>query len=372
MTPTRAILCGGLILIAAVAVRTSAADTIRLRSGERIADRTVIFFDEDGLRLDPRPDAKLSGLRWDEVESADIEAGKQAAFDQLLEDLGDPLFRIRWRLQVGDGDGLREPAEQVYARYRGRRSPAALLVATAAMWGRLAAGEREAAVEPLLQIVEILRSGKASTEDLPGERRLNVDAERALSGDLLPVWFDAEAAKRALPELLPTIRDMAQPRPEGVRLYYGTLAAAAGDAATAKQMLGDEQPADPLVAQLRTSAMAVLSTESESRRVAQTHLDSLRKDGELLPTAAPLALYALGISRTGSDDAALLRDGALDLLEVAAVYPTGDRELAAAALYQAAGALDKLKDSAGAARVRRELKQRFRRSSHAAKAPAGN
>ena len=152
------------------------ADVARLRRHHppplRPADcrLPVTAVDEDGLQLsDPLPGGGQV-VRLDEVDSATIGAEQQPALDKLLAELGDPLFRLRWRLSVGDVDGLDEPAAAVYPRYRGRRSITALLVATATMRGRIHAGQRESAVDPLLQIVEILRSGTAKPGDLPGER----------------------------------------------------------------------------------------------------------------------------------------------------------------------------------------------------------
>ena len=49
----------------------------------------------------------------------------------------------------------------------------------------------------------------------------------------------------------------------------------------------------------------------------------------------------------------------LDLLTLPAHYSSQQPELAAAGLYHAASALDKLKDAAGAAAVRRELGSRY-------------
>lgn len=349
---------------------TAAADTINLRSGERIDDCTVTAVDEDGLHLsEPRPGGAKT-IRLDEVESAKIAADKQAALDQLLRELGDPLFRIRWRLTVGDVGGLAEPAEAVYPRYRGRRSPTALLVAVATMRGRIHERKRELAAEPMLQIVEILRSGAASPADLPGEARLTVDPTRGVSGELLPIWFDAEAAQAALPEMLATIRAMRSPRPEGVRIYYGSLAAQAGDEATAKQMLDDLRPSDPLVEQLLQAVQAhrEISRRPDSRQVdgtAVATLTALADENKIHPTAAPLALYVVGLARAASTDSTTASDGVLDLLKLPALYARADRELAAAALYQAAQTLSKLKDEASATAVRRELTTRFGNSLHA-------
>ncbi|MCE9525177.1 MAG: hypothetical protein K8R36_03880, partial [Planctomycetales bacterium] len=77
------------------------------------------------------------------------------------------------------------------------------------------------------------------------------------------------------------------------------------------------------------------------------------------PANRLLALYWLGTWRSTGDEAAQ-RDAALDFLTVAALAEDRDKELAAAGLYHALQILDKLKDTAAATAVRRELLGRYR------------
>src|SRR5205807_7500840 len=113
----------------------------------------------------------------------------------------------------------------------------AYLVCQATMWSRVASGRREAAVEPYLRCYELLRSRIASSGSLPGTRRLKTDSATAISPELAPVWFEREAAKAALQPVQQAIRDLAQPRPVGAYVYYGTLAVAAGETPEVERML---------------------------------------------------------------------------------------------------------------------------------------
>ena len=176
-------------LLVATAPRADAADRIILRNLEILSDRTVTAFDADGVRLD---DGKQLG--WDEIEQAEVSAAQQAEFDRLLAELGGPLYRIRQRLSVGDYRGLLSPAEAVYPRYADRDSPTAYMVIQSLMWGRLAAGRREDSLEPYLRCCEYQRKPGRTQVSLPGQRRLEFDPETGLSSDLVPIWFDAEAA----------------------------------------------------------------------------------------------------------------------------------------------------------------------------------
>ena len=150
--------------------------------------------------------------------------------------MGEPLYRIRQRLSVGDYRGALPHAEAVYRQYADRESPTAYMVMQSPMWGRLAACRREDSLEPYLRCVEYpqRRNGPVS---LPGERRLAHDPKTGLSTELLPVWFDERAAQAVLPTVFQAIGRMQRPRPEGSNIYYATLALAAGQPEQADRAL---------------------------------------------------------------------------------------------------------------------------------------
>ena len=198
-----------------------AAGRIILRNTKIYRNPVIVKMDQDGVALQGG-----TTLTWDVIESGKLDA-KQAEFDGFLKDLGNNLFRIRQRMEVGDYKGLLMHAEKVYARYRGRSSDTALMVCHALMWSRLSHGQREMAVEPYLQAFELVRTSKRKGP--PGRRALRVDMKTGISEEILPVWFDAAAAKKSLPAVVKTIAKMKKPVPEGIRIYYGTLALAAGD-----------------------------------------------------------------------------------------------------------------------------------------------
>jgi hypothetical protein len=225
------------------------------------------------------------------------------------------------------------------------------------MWSRLAASQREAAVEPYLRCYELLRSRAATRDKLPGSRRLKTDAVTAISSELLPVWFDADAAKNALPTVEQAIRSLPPPRAEGVYIYYASLAIAAGQPAEADRVLPlitsqeHDLPAwrDVVLAQRETVALSPGEATERLRRA----LDELPTD------CRAAALYAIGQANLLSPDLETQRDGLLALLTLPAAYSREQPELAAAGLYRAAEALVKLKDDTGAAAVRRELAHHY-------------
>ncbi len=86
----------------------------------------------------------------------------------------------------------------------------------------------------------------------------------------------------------------------------------------------------------------------------------LRSQRDALPALCrPTSLLVLGLADVQSSQEDVCRDGLLSLLTLPAIYGNEQPELAAAGLYHAAAALDKLKDARGAAAVRRELARSY-------------
>lgn len=328
------------------------ADRIVLRNLKTITDRTVISFDEDGLKLDDG-----SSLTWDEIEKATIAPDKQPAFDILLHEIGSHLYRIRQRLTTGDYEGLLPHAEAVYQRFVKRNSDTAYMVMQAVMWGRLAAGRREAALEPYLRCFELLRSRGGAKVALPGERRLRFDTRTGLTPDLVPVWFDGQAARVALPEVFSRIAEMPRPRPAGVYVYYATLALAAGDDASAAKVLDAIQSEDAVVVELRTIIDAQREILAKDPGVAVAKLAVM--SDSVSPSNRALARYWLGRGQLGSPVAEERHGGMLQLLRIPALQGRENPELAAAALFHAMEVLSAEGDLRGSVAVRRELLERY-------------
>jgi len=345
-----------------------AADRLILRNLDILTRQTIISFDEDGLVLDvPRPGGG-ERVTWDEVERGKV-AVDQPRFDKLLNELGQPLFRIRQRLKIGDLEALAEPAEAMFPRFAERQSQTAYLVCQATMWSRLAAGRREAAVLPYVRCFELLRSHAATSASLPGSRRLQADPATGLSAELIPVWFDAAAAKAVLPELQAAIRNMAAPRPEGMSVYYASLALAGGEAAEADRVIRTLQSnqLELLVWREVLAAQQEMAASSPGAGI-----EKLRSKLDALPgSCRSAALYWVGLADSQQADADRCKGGILRLLTLPAEYGDEQPELAAAGLYHAASALAKLKDDRGAAAVRGELAGRYGATQHARKLRAG-
>jgi hypothetical protein len=268
------------------------ADRIVLRNLDVIHDRTVVEFDEDGVRLD---NGRI--LSWDQIETGRVEEARQADFDRLLRELGTDLYRIRQRLTVGDYRGLLPHAEALQDRFLGRSGDTAYMVFQSLMWARLEAGRREQAAVAYLHCLEYLTSAGAKPQhELPGKRRLQFDPQTGLTPELVPVWFDAEAARDSLSELTDTIARMRPSRLPAARIYHATLALAAGDLSVAEQALAELDGHDAwralLRAQLQLAAGNPSQAEQTLAQVAET----------VTPELKPIMLYWLGTARLAQAD----------------------------------------------------------------------
>jgi hypothetical protein len=351
-------ICGCCVTLALFALvnESSGADRIVLRNLEILTDRTVKAFDEDGIQLD---DGRL--LTWDVIEKAKV-ASRQAEFDQMLNELGTHLYRIRQRLKVGDYRGLVTHANALFARYAGRQSDTAYMVCQALMWGRIAAGQREAALEPYLRCFAWHRRCQAEGRPvpLPGERRLQLDLEQGLTSELPPVWFDGAAAKKALPGVTAAIAALDSPRPPGIYTYLASLALAADQPDVAAQAVKNLQGMQTMQAILAAQAEVMKSQSGSGVQLLRERISEL--DAEM----QPLALYWLGRARLVDSDRRVRDEGLLDLLKIVAVFGEDQPELAAAGLYEAMQVLARDGDSKGSIAVRRELLDRYGQTWHAA------
>ncbi|MHB8861327.1 MAG: hypothetical protein ACYC6N_02905 [Pirellulaceae bacterium] len=346
----------GLVLSSFSLVSPARADRIVLRNLDVLDPKSVTGLDEDGVQLD---DGSL--ITWDRIERGRVSEAQQTRFDQLLGELGADLYRIRQRLSVGDFRGVLPHAEALEARYVGRCSETAYMVFQALMWSRLAAGRREAALAPYLRCVACLQAASQAGKpyELPGARRLQVDLASGLTAELSPVWFDAEAARLALPDVASAISDMEPP--PAVRIYYATLALAAGAPDQAEQALAGLEGFAALRAIVDAQMQLVRGAPEQAAQHLAAQLPEISRD------LRPVALYWLGKAQVAQSDEATRRAGLLCLLELPAVFGQQEPELASAGLYEALQTLAALGDTKGSIALRRELLDRYAPTWHAQK-----
>ncbi len=337
----------------------SYAERIILRN-LRSVEKSVVAFDADGVRFDD-----ASELGWDEIKAGNVKPADQRQFDQYLQMLGEDLYRVRVRLLNEDYKDLGASAEKLYPVYVNRQSKTAYMVFQAVMWARLAEGQRASAVAPYLRCYAYLRDNKKLSESIPGNRQLKFDPVTAMTPEILPIWFDKANATTALTELSETIRTLSKPVPPGARIYYGTMAIAAGQIETGERVLASlGQPSGSL-----GQWMMVAGAYSESERGGdnQTIMSLHANLSSMSPTIQPLASYLIGCDqlRRGSDKQ---DEGILTLLSVVAVHGENYPELAAASIAAAIDSAQTRNDSNSrhmASVLRKELLRTFPTSHHA-------
>ncbi len=346
--------------VSAAPVSNAPADRIVLRNLDVIDTRTVTSLDEDGVLLDDG-----TRISWDRIERGRVATEQQARFDQLLTELGGDLYRVRQRMAVGDWAGLLPHAEALEGRYAGRRSETAYLVFQALMWARLAEGKREAALAPYLRVLACQQEATAAgkTWELPGERRMKVDSQTGFTGDLSPVWFDTEAARQALPAVAAAIGELNAP-PPAARVYYATLAIAAGTPEKAEQALAGLADFPALRAIVEVQRQLPQGVPDATLKLLVEQLPQFGRE------LRPVALYWLGRARVALPAVADRQEGLLNLLELPALFGQQEPELAAAGLYEAWQTLSALGDTKGSIAVRRELLDRYPSTWHARKLQA--
>jgi len=337
----------GLLLLPAAA----SADLIILQSTEEV-EGTVTSFDEDGVLMGK----KLIG--WGEILDGSVAKEQQPRFNKLLKDVGEDLFRIRSRLKTGDYRGALPHAENVYPRYTSRDSATAYMVFQALMWGRIATGQREAAVEPMLRCYGYLRSHDGDDGNLPGQRKLKYEKASGITPELQMAWLQPQAAKAALPGLVPVIRSL-KPPTAGAYLYYATLAFAAGDSKAGSSVLALAKKLQTTAREkeLVTIAGATDATLNGVSQAAIVTLTALLDD--VSAENRPLNTYWLGYAESNREDTRQKQEGVLRMLTVPAVYGKQFPELSAAALNRAMQVLGATGDVQASVALRGELRSQY-------------
>jgi hypothetical protein len=229
------------------------------------------------------------------------------------------------------------------------------------MLSRLSVGQREASLQPYLDCVECLRWAKENDKELkvPGARQLKVDLDSGLSPELPPVWFDADAARASLGGVAKAIAGMVKPPPPGTRVYYATLALAAGETEQATETLAGLKELPELKSIIEAQIQISQGDPSGAANALSGRVSQL-------PTSLkPLAYYWLGKARVEDPNIDTQNAGLLDLLRIAALYGKDQPELAAAGLYTAMSSLEKSGSAKESIALRRELLDRYGQTWHA-------
>lgn len=310
---------------------------LTLIRGERVSDfddRSVVI--SDGTRL-----------TWDQILKASVDTDRQKDFDLKIKKIGLPLFRLKSRIHAADWISAGEIAEPIYETSIANGTfstnvDTTYLVCLATMKSRIAKSDRARALEPFFIAAELQPKVSDSVLAIVGGSRIPPrDREQGLSRELLPVWFDDSKLKEVASGLAETLEDSragkAQPHPSGLTVYLASLKIELGQSESALGLLRSMTPdSDADLASWRTVLEARLHQKTNNTLNAQTMLEMNAK--KITGTARPVALYYRGINVLNQQDTSDLdrSKAILTLLRIPALFGNDDRELAAAAIYQAA------------------------------------
>lgn len=142
-------------------------------------------------------------LTWDQVLQAQVDPVWQKQLDQRLETFGEALYRLKHRMRQGNIQGAEEVANAWYEKEKQfAGGEANFLVCRAVMLGRIAAGEPELAVEPMIRALELQQ--QCSRKFLKSFSELSFSEQEfrtSLCEDLAPVWTSSRECLKQLNQL---------------------------------------------------------------------------------------------------------------------------------------------------------------------------
>ena len=331
------------VLVSAMtgAVVTFASAQVTLRGGERLDD-PVVSVSIEGVEV---AGAAPRIIGWDHVRNVE---GEHASEATQFTEISDKAWRARTRLERGDITLAQPLFEELFAIYRDKNGPTAVLIANGLLRCRLAHQAQTAAVEPWLVAFGLWRQGKTVSAD--SAPIMNVlDSQTGLAPTLPPIWLDsasvsAYAQSSGVDAPDPVAQTLAQ-------LYRATAAKSVGLDAPALSELSDlDDPSVQLVAHM----LAAVSDEGSVRATARTWLRSGLDRAEGTWQEA-WRRAALGRSLLMEDSIADRRLGMVQLLHVPARFKNEQRYLAGVALALVSHELRQEGDIAGADRLEQEL-----------------
>ena len=332
------------------------ADQLVLRDLSSQVNVTVVDFDADGVLL-----VGATRLGWYQLKFGQVAPDRQADFDRWLNEVGEPLFRIRARLGSGDHRDLVELTEPLEPYFEGRQSSTVALLRLAQLRGHLSQGRRAAAFEAWLALRALPLVTPGDSTDLASlPWPTPIDAAHPYPPELPPVWFDREEAQAQFSAVAQRFAELPEPSTAD-RLMFASFALAANQASIATPLLAEIQPSNDI----ERNWLLILRCQEE--RFANRPPDSLAElKGKLpamSPALAPLALYEIGTTSLQNQAPSPISIGLLDLLRIPAEYPQAAPDLISAALLQAETHLRAAGANDEADRLRRERARRGVRSS---------
>ncbi len=304
------------------------ADEIVLRNLDALSDVNVVQMDPDGIQLDDGRRISLAA-----VKNASL--SKQTEFDQLFQKLGEPLFRIRIRLEKNDHESLGGPLATLLPVYENRTSQSAALVQLANFWNHIEKGDNALAIRSHFRLFQLARLTPENSKFI-NALKYPISAADGLSPWVTPFNLNRKTIVENWESIVASYASLPTPHPSGLDYYFFALAQAGGcevpsEWSTAKSKLSNAEQRD-------LSAHKILMDFSEDK--TPTKIDTaallqqyLAEDSktERSPIRTATELYFLGRLQLLSE-ASPKSDGLLSLLRIHSEIGDAAPSISAAAL----------------------------------------
>lgn len=342
---------------AAVSPCAVADGRVVLRGGEATPAGVVSGADAQGVSVDVAGQEKPERvvISWDRVASVEGVEGA-AAFSAVAES----AWRARSRLARGDTAGAEPLFESLFSRYEGQQGATAGVVASGLLRCRLSRQAQAAAVRPWLALVA--SGAKETVFDTPTLVADGivvpavVDAETGLAPGLPPIWIPSPAVEAMVAPASAAGTGGAGERAGVLAELYRASAASTMGRSVHMPVRSETDAGAALV----WDVVAATAGTRDERAAARANL-AARLGDEVLPAQWTEAWcrVALGRSQVLDGDGEERLRGVVNLMHVPARLEPVSPYLAGVALVDVARAMEQAGDTEAAARVWRELAERF-------------
>ncbi len=263
-------------------------------------DRGLVKLD-GSVRLEP--DGVYSETEiiapWHQIVGGQVGSGLQKQFQTRLTNYGQPLFLLRSRLARGDWSEANTAATEIESWLTESDLTTQSLVRFARFHTKLATGNPEQAVIPLLELCDNWTGPPDLKDSLLKDLCSDIDVENAVTNLLVPVWDNQLRAADAWTAIQKEISATELPHRAGWYVYGASLGIAAGDLAGAEELLkswNTTSAADKVWVEILVGSLAVAQDQLV---LAETELANLleSKQDEFSPLQIATAKWWTGVCR---------------------------------------------------------------------------
>ena len=343
------------IVFVALAIGQGARDaalgqsTIVLRDFS-IPASPVARYDQDGVQLE-----NGDTITWDRVAKATVAVADQDRVDEWLQSIGEPLARLRWRLEIGDFVGAQQAVGELPDELHKRRSQTALLIRLATMSYHIEQGDSMSAAIVWVGALDLLSEHPAWRDQVPAKVHLPADPNTTLHPRLMPIWDSTVDAVRIWPSVEQLVENCdVDSLPLAALVYLSAIAIEAGKADQAAAWID-------LVAKRSIPWSKALRWKLESTKGVVKHdlAAQLAESRDWPAEVQAVAMYWLAARGLASQNSAEFALAAVQALAVPARFQKEFPELSAQVLDRVAARSRTLGDDATAQKLYKEIQQNY-------------